>query len=100
MNATLPPTLAPGTRHRVTIEDVAFGGQGVARIGGCAVFVPFAWLDEVVDVEITERKKQFARRSRSASSSLPRTACIPPAPTSARAAVASTSMCGSRSRPN
>ncbi|HNQ88423.1 MAG TPA: class I SAM-dependent RNA methyltransferase [Verrucomicrobiota bacterium] len=61
MNATLPPTLAPGTRHRVTIEDVAFGGQGVARIGGCAVFVPFAWLDEVVDVEITERKKQFAR---------------------------------------
>lgn len=42
------------------IEDVAFGGKGVARDGGKAVFVPYTIEDELVSAEIVREKKQFA----------------------------------------
>ena len=42
------------------IEDVAFGGKGVARDEGKAVFVPFTIDGERVTVKITREKKQFA----------------------------------------
>jgi 23S rRNA (uracil1939-C5)-methyltransferase len=45
----------------VRISDVAFGGEGVARMDDFVVFVPFVLLGEVVEVEITEVKKRFAR---------------------------------------
>jgi len=50
-----------GARHVVTITDIAFGGEGVARIGDFVVFVPFVALGESVEVELTEVKKRFGR---------------------------------------
>jgi 23S rRNA (uracil1939-C5)-methyltransferase len=48
-------------RHvELKIEDVAFGGKGVARDGGKAVFVPFTIDGEHVTTNITREKKQFA----------------------------------------
>ena len=42
------------------IEDVAFGGKGVARDQGKAVFVPYTIEGELVSAEIVREKKQFA----------------------------------------
>src|SRR5256714_111995 len=42
------------------IHDVAFGGKGVARDGGKAVFVPFTIEGERVSARIIREKKQFA----------------------------------------
>jgi tRNA/tmRNA/rRNA uracil-C5-methylase (TrmA/RlmC/RlmD family) len=44
----------------LTIHDVAFGGKGVARDGGKAVFVPFTIDGERVTARVTREKKQFA----------------------------------------
>ena len=44
----------------LTIHDVAFGGKGVARDEGKAVFVPFTIEGERVTAKITREKKQFA----------------------------------------
>ena len=41
------------------IEDVAFGGKGVAREQGKAVFVPYTIEGERVSAEIVREKKQF-----------------------------------------
>jgi tRNA/tmRNA/rRNA uracil-C5-methylase (TrmA/RlmC/RlmD family) len=42
------------------IEDVAFGGKGVAREQGKAVFIPYTIEGELVSAEIVREKKQFA----------------------------------------
>ncbi len=42
------------------IEDVAFGGKGVGREQGKAVFVPYTIEGELVSAEIMREKKQFA----------------------------------------
>ena len=42
------------------IEDIAFGGKGVGREQGKAVFVPYTIESEVVSAEIVREKKQFA----------------------------------------
>src|SRR5947207_5710445 len=42
------------------IEDIAFGGKGVAREQGKAVFVPYTIDSELVSAEIVREKKQFA----------------------------------------
>jgi 23S rRNA (uracil1939-C5)-methyltransferase len=42
------------------IEDIAFGGKGVGRENGKAVFVPYTIEGETVSVEIVHEKKQFA----------------------------------------
>ena len=42
------------------IEDVAFGGKGVGRENGKAVFVPFTIDGETVSTQIVREKKQFA----------------------------------------
>ncbi|MBI5772122.1 MAG: class I SAM-dependent RNA methyltransferase [Verrucomicrobia bacterium] len=55
------PVLKPGDAITVTIADIAFGGDGVARVNELVVFVPFVLLGEVVAVEITEVRKSFAR---------------------------------------
>ena len=55
------PTLNVGDRIELTIDDMAFGGEGVGRIDGFVVFVPFVISGEMVLVEITEKKKAFAR---------------------------------------
>ena len=43
------------------IEDVAFGGKGVGRDSGKAVFIPFTIDGEIVSAEIVREKKQFAQ---------------------------------------
>jgi tRNA/tmRNA/rRNA uracil-C5-methylase (TrmA/RlmC/RlmD family) len=44
----------------LTIHDIAFGGKGVARDSGKAVFVPFTIDGERVLARIVREKKQFA----------------------------------------
>ncbi len=53
--------LKVGTIHAIRIEDFAFGGDGVGRIAGRAVFVPFTIPGEEVEVEISVVKDRFAR---------------------------------------
>lgn len=50
-----------GDKEVVTIADMAFGGEGVARIGDFVVFVPFVAPGEEVEIELTEVKKRFGR---------------------------------------
>ncbi|HOX56314.1 MAG TPA: class I SAM-dependent RNA methyltransferase [Verrucomicrobiota bacterium] len=54
-------SLSLGDRLSLTVEDIAFGGEGVARAQGFVVFVGFAAPGEVVEVEVTELRKRFAR---------------------------------------
>src|SRR6185503_12234504 len=53
--------LSPGTTVSLTITDIAFGGEGVARLDDFVIFVPFVLVGEVVEAELTEVKKSFAR---------------------------------------
>lgn len=53
--------LAIGQELTVTIIDLAFGGEGVARIQELVVFVPFVIVGETVKIKIIEIKKHFAR---------------------------------------
>jgi tRNA/tmRNA/rRNA uracil-C5-methylase (TrmA/RlmC/RlmD family) len=50
-----------GDQLTLTIHDIAFGGEGVARVNDFVVFVPFVLVGEVVEAEVTEVKKSFAR---------------------------------------
>lgn len=52
---------APGERLTLTISDIAFGGEGVARFEDFVFFVPFVALGEVVEAEVVEVKKRFGR---------------------------------------
>jgi len=54
-------SLAVGDKLTLTICDIAFGGEGVARLDDFVVFVPFVAVGEVVEAELTELKKRFAR---------------------------------------
>jgi tRNA/tmRNA/rRNA uracil-C5-methylase (TrmA/RlmC/RlmD family) len=65
-------TLIPGQRLTLQISDIAFGGEGVARVqlpaddsaapgDAFVVFVPFVIVGETVEAEVTEVKKSFAR---------------------------------------
>ncbi len=53
-------TLQPGQRVELDITDVAFGGDGIGRVEGFVVFVPFVIAGERVEGEIVEVKKRFA----------------------------------------
>ncbi|HEV2452878.1 MAG TPA: class I SAM-dependent RNA methyltransferase [Verrucomicrobiae bacterium] len=53
--------LQVGEPISLTIDDIAFGGEGVGRHGDFVVFVPFVLQGETVTAEITEVKKNFAR---------------------------------------
>lgn len=55
------PPFQAGQRHVLRIRDLAFGGEGVGRLGEFVVFVPFTLVDEEVEVELTEVKRHFAR---------------------------------------
>jgi tRNA/tmRNA/rRNA uracil-C5-methylase (TrmA/RlmC/RlmD family) len=45
----------------LTIDSIAFGGEGVGRVDDFVVFVAFVAPGEVVEAEVTEVKKRFAR---------------------------------------
>ena len=55
------PELKVGDKAIVQISDIAFGGEGVARIGDFVVFVPFVAVGEEVEIELLEVKKRYAR---------------------------------------
>jgi tRNA/tmRNA/rRNA uracil-C5-methylase (TrmA/RlmC/RlmD family) len=54
-------SLKIGDKLTLTIHDIAFGGEGVGRVDDFVVFVPFVLPGEIVEAEITEVKKNFAR---------------------------------------
>jgi tRNA/tmRNA/rRNA uracil-C5-methylase (TrmA/RlmC/RlmD family) len=54
-------SFAVGDKLTLTICDIAFGGEGVARLDDFVVFVPFVAVGEVVEAELTELKKRFGR---------------------------------------
>ena len=56
----IPPTLQQGQRLELDITDIAFGGDGIGRVEGFVVFVPFVLGGERVEVEIVDVKKRYA----------------------------------------
>jgi 23S rRNA (uracil1939-C5)-methyltransferase len=50
-----------GEHITTTIGDVAFGGDGVGRLGEMVLFVPFACDGDEAEVEVEEVKKRYAR---------------------------------------
>jgi tRNA/tmRNA/rRNA uracil-C5-methylase (TrmA/RlmC/RlmD family) len=50
-----------GDKLVLAISDIAFGGEGVGRLEDFVVFVPFVLTGEVVEIEVIELKKNFAR---------------------------------------
>lgn len=46
---------------RCFIDGISHDGQGVGRLEGLAVFVPGALPGETVDIEVTQRRKNFAQ---------------------------------------
>jgi len=54
-------SLKLGDKINLTIQDLAFGGEGVGRVDEFVVFVPFVITGETIEAEITEVKKNFAR---------------------------------------
>jgi tRNA/tmRNA/rRNA uracil-C5-methylase (TrmA/RlmC/RlmD family) len=61
MDNTPPNRFNVGDRLEVEIVDMAFGGEGVGKLEGFVIFVPFVITGEAALVEITESKKDFAR---------------------------------------
>jgi tRNA/tmRNA/rRNA uracil-C5-methylase (TrmA/RlmC/RlmD family) len=53
--------LRVGDNISLTIDDIAFGGEGVGRHEDFVVFVPFVLAGETAQVQITEVKKHFGR---------------------------------------
>ena len=52
--------LQAGEIEKIRIEDVAFGGSGVGRVRGMAVFVPFTVTNDEAEVTIRSVRKKFA----------------------------------------
>ena len=45
----------------IKIDSIAFGGEGVGRIGDVVAFVPFSAPGDELEIEITQVKKRFFR---------------------------------------
>ncbi len=56
--AATPPM--PHPTHTLTIDTVAYGGRGVARLDGQVIFVPGTLPDETVEVTITARHARYS----------------------------------------
>lgn len=50
-----------GDRCSLTIERLSLGGEGIGRVGGMAVFVPYAAPGDHLQVELSDVQKRFAR---------------------------------------
>ncbi len=50
-----------GSQINLTIQDIAFGGDGVGRTEECVVFVPYTAVGDQALVEITDVRKNFAK---------------------------------------
>ena len=49
-----------GERYTVKIESIGKGGDGIARIKGCVVFVPNTKVGQEVEIVINSIKRKFA----------------------------------------
>jgi 23S rRNA (uracil1939-C5)-methyltransferase len=56
----MPSTPLPGEAIQFPIHDIAFGGKGVGRAEGLAIFVPYVIDGEQVTARLTRKKKKFA----------------------------------------
>ena len=45
----------------VHISDLSWGGEGIGRIDGKVIFIPFSLPREVVEVEVVRSKKQYSQ---------------------------------------
>ena len=54
-------SLAIGDIHDLTIEKIVYGGDGLGRVNGQALFVPFAAPGDQLRVRITSLERNFAR---------------------------------------
>ena len=45
----------------VRISDLSWGGEGIGRIGGKVVFIPFVLPGEVVEVEVVRSKRNYSQ---------------------------------------
>ena len=53
--------LKTGNQCETSIEKIAFGGEGVGRIGGLVIFIPFSAEGDHLRVQITSVKKNYLR---------------------------------------
>ena len=60
MNIKIENILQKNQKYVVEIVNYGANGEGVAKIDGVAVFVPFAIVGEKVEIQIILTKKQFA----------------------------------------
>ena len=58
---TTPSDFLPGALVTLAIDTLAFGGEGIGRHEGRAVFVPFTAPGDVAEVRVRDVKKNFAR---------------------------------------
>jgi tRNA/tmRNA/rRNA uracil-C5-methylase (TrmA/RlmC/RlmD family) len=56
----MQPAPSLGEAIQFPIHDIAFGGKGVGRSEGLAIFVPFVIAGEQVTGRLTKKKKKFA----------------------------------------
>ncbi len=50
-----------GRKLKVTVEKLSLGGDGLARLDGLVLFIPYAAPGDDLEIEVTEKKKTFAR---------------------------------------
>ena len=55
------PMIEEGQRLNVVIEKLSLGGDGIARVDGLVLFVPYATPGDTLEIEITAQKKTFGR---------------------------------------
>jgi len=63
MNSSLPDSAQPrvGDSLTVTVDTLAAGGDGIARVNGFTVFIPHTAPGDEVDVIVTQVAKNYAR---------------------------------------
>lgn len=60
-DATVPTLPQVGEHLTITVEKLATGGDGIARPGGFTLFIPHSVPGDVLEVEVVQTAKQFAR---------------------------------------
>jgi|GEM_PF-5501172 len=68
-------TVKRGQEYRVTIDDLVFGGRGLVRIDGLAVFVDQAAPGDEATIRVYKKKKITPRPGSSICCLLHRTGC-------------------------
>jgi predicted RNA-binding protein with TRAM domain len=52
----------PSSEHEITLDKLTYGGEAMGRLAdGRAVFVPFGLPGEMVRIQLTQEKQNFAR---------------------------------------